>query len=412
MLFRLGSLYFLTHLCVTGVAGVRPVVIIPGATESRLYARVDHSIFDNSKCLNDNIPDNEWFMVYLQQNITFNCTASILAIHYDEELDQHYNSPGVEVDVEVTGGLESIISPTEDVSQMEYAAHVLDMLKTKGHISYLNIHGLNYDWRAAINELNMTYDEWKQLIEETYSRNGNERVVIVGHSMGGLIGTYFLRIMKPEWKAKYIHKYVPVSADFLGSILGLTVFPGFPFPYKAGQYGHGIGVSLYMNLITQQIVSLTPGYINNLPNIIARKDKDTVMMQLPDRNLTIGNYDDLFHLLDLPPGLLQYYKKHRDLTNNNEHPGVNVSCLYSLGLPTPNKFAYESWKDFPASPVIGIGTGDLMVEEESLAACKEWADDERFSFKLKILDATIADHVTTFKADFALQAIYDLIAED
>lgn len=413
-LLSLVATWFAFHPSIaTGTTIVqRPVFIVPGATESRLYARVDHNVFDMKNCLNDSIPHNEWFMAYLEKRISFNCTYDILTVNYDEENDRHFNAPGVEIKVEGSGGLKSIVSPTNDVEEMEYMADCLTMLERNGYIGCRNVYGLNYDWRLAINELNETYEEWKRLIEHSYLLNNRTRVVILAHSMGGLIGTYFLRIMEPEWKETYIHKYIPISADFLGSILGITVFPGFPFPYRAGQYGHSIGMSLYMNLITQQIVSLTPGFVNNLPNPIARRDKHEVMVQLPDRNLTIGDYDYLFELLGLPSRLALYHKRHPDLTNGNEHPGVNVSCLYSLGMPTAKKFIYQNWEDFPTMPETVYGEGDLMVEEESLAACTHWASDPRFGVAIHILDANDADHVKTIKESSSLDAIYDLILAD
>ena len=42
------------------------------------------------------------------------------------------------------------------------------------------------------------------LIEETYELNNNKKVVIMAHSMGGLMMLHLLQSKTQEWKNKYI----------------------------------------------------------------------------------------------------------------------------------------------------------------------------------------------------------------
>ncbi|CAL8108210.1 unnamed protein product [Calicophoron daubneyi] len=58
----------------------------------------------------------------------------------------------------------------------------------------------------------------KQLIEETYTRNGNRRVVLFAHSMGSIVAVRFLGAMTTEWKQKYIETFVTVNGANGGTV--------------------------------------------------------------------------------------------------------------------------------------------------------------------------------------------------
>merc|ERR1711865_1065515 len=53
-------------------------------------------------------------------------------------------------------------------------------------------------------------------------------------------------------------------------------------------------------------------------------------------------------------------------------PGVDVVCMYSLGVDTPISFKYGS--SFDADPEITNGDGDGTVNDFSLKLCERWMD--------------------------------------
>ena len=57
----------------------------------------------------------------------------------------------------------------------------------------------------------------KNLVEDTYKKNGNRKVVIISHSLGGPFSLYFLNRQTQEWKDKYLESFVPISAPFAGA---------------------------------------------------------------------------------------------------------------------------------------------------------------------------------------------------
>ena len=63
----------------------------------------------------------------------------------------------------------------------------------------------------------------KQLIEETFRNGGNQRVVLLGHSMGALYGLHFLKSQTDSWKRQYIKAFVSASAPLGGSMKALKV---------------------------------------------------------------------------------------------------------------------------------------------------------------------------------------------
>ena len=61
------------------------------------------------------------------------------------------------------------------------------------------------------------YEKTKRLIEETYSANGNKRITLMTHSMGGPLTLVFLNRQTSDWKDKYLHQWIAMSGKSLKS---------------------------------------------------------------------------------------------------------------------------------------------------------------------------------------------------
>jgi len=74
-------------------------------------------------------------------------------------------------------------------------------------------------------------------------------------------------------------------------------------------------------------------------------------------------------------------KRVAHLTSEVKAPGVDVVCMYSLGVDTASRFIYD--KDgFDKTPVVVNGNGDGTVNELSLRLCDDWAGQQTRSAKV------------------------------
>lgn len=67
------------------------------------------------------------------------------------------------------------------------------------------------------------FPKLKSLVEKTYEMNQKKRVMLLAHSLGNLYVLYFLKMMTPQWKKKYVRSYVAVSAPIGGSVKPLLL---------------------------------------------------------------------------------------------------------------------------------------------------------------------------------------------
>ena len=64
------------------------------------------------------------------------------------------------------------------------------------------------------------YAALKQLVEDTYTQNGNVKVSLLAFSIGGPVSHFFLtRVVNQEWKDTYIHSYIPIAAAWSGKMV-------------------------------------------------------------------------------------------------------------------------------------------------------------------------------------------------
>ena len=73
-----------------------------------------------------------------------------------------------------------------------YFSMIVSKILPFGYIRGENMHGAPYDFRKAANEHADYFVSVKNLIETTYAKNGNIKVLLVSHSMGSIMMSYFL----------------------------------------------------------------------------------------------------------------------------------------------------------------------------------------------------------------------------
>ena len=68
-----------------------------------------------------------------------------------------------------------------------------------------------------IQEMKEFFDNFKNLIQDTYTLNGNKKVVLIGHSMGNTNVLYFLNQQPQKWKDQYVAKFVSLAGPYGGA---------------------------------------------------------------------------------------------------------------------------------------------------------------------------------------------------
>ena len=86
-------------------------------------------------------------------------------------------------------------------------------------LSFVILDGLQFSLYLE-SEYAQTYvfPKLKELVEETYLKNGNSSVILISHSMGCPYTLYFLNHLSQEWKDKYVKSWMPISGPFGGSM--------------------------------------------------------------------------------------------------------------------------------------------------------------------------------------------------
>lgn len=214
------------------------------------------------------------------------------------------------------------------------------------------------------------YDRVKQLVEDMYEDNGQQRVTIVGHSLGGPVSLYFLSgypSVTQEWKDKYIHAFVPIAASWAGANQALEL-------QVSGINFHGLNIPTLMVPVTRTFGSVAW----MLPSTSIWGD--TTIVSTPSRNYTANDFEQLFCDVGYEDGYDMYESVSQLFGETFPAPNVNTYCFYSTGTATPESFIYDedfkgdSESSLHMQPTAVYGDGDGTVNSQSNDVCLQWED--------------------------------------
>ena len=355
---------------------LRPVVFLPGLVNSRLEVRRTQATDDCA------ITDDNFTLLWLDPVkilASLDCFMDSLRLHYDPVTRTTHNSPGVEITVPYFGDTEGVetmnIIPSPATT---IALPLVSFFVLGGYERGVNFRTAPYDWRKAANELGDFFDRLKNLIEETYEQQGQQRIVLMTHSMGGMNALHFLQQQDAAWKEKYINKFIPISGPFGGSVEFLSY-------YLTGLDTLGLLPFLSDNRILHPITSL-PAIAYLLPNRYAFDSSD-ILIQSQNGTISIDNLYNLFDLLNLPTAKYIYNDTRNLLGQNLDHPGVNITCIYSHGFLNKKTAHFDREEVFPRNPRWTQGDGDGIVNMQSLQSCLFWKQNSAFSFSSEVFDS-------------------------
>jgi len=371
--------------------GLHPVILVPGLGGSQLEARQTIWKPWSTPTLCRKIG---WFSAWVNtmrmscSNVTplcpLNCTVDDLRLVYDEATHTTSNSPGVEVRVPGFGSTETVeyLVPNrfgQHISHKHsnYYKTIADALVELGYTRDVNIRGAPYDFRKAPHEMGDFFEDLVKLIEDTYTLNGNSRVILMAHSMGNLYSLYLLNRMSQEWKDTYIQSFVAIAAPWGGAVK----------PVKAMVSGDNMDAVISLGEHDLVLVDTTvirplersmPSMAWLMPSEGFWQD-DEVLVKAPHYNYTVADYRRLFQDI----GFMDGWSMRQDTSElllDLSPPGVEVFAMYGIGVETYGALDYTQnkvglWYD--EDPTVLYGDGDGTVNRRSCEGSLRWDGNQK-----------------------------------
>jgi hypothetical protein len=355
---------------------LKPIIIIPGLGASNIYGIWNKEIVDSMKTLDDtgNFEKQDiWSCKKNQETYTKIWPCE------EEGLGKRCWLDNIKVYADDNGGIRNsstVKTITDGFGSLNFSSGVYDYLieslKSVGYVEEENLFGAVYDFRRISdeNELNVWCLKMTKLIEKLSSLTG-EKVIIIGHDLGSMVGNYFLVNTLKRWKDIYINSFISVSGTFGGSskavktILsgedGSSNFSGLSLmlPY-AEIYGDNPLVSTNeMTYTSYDLEKILPEETIKVLNN-SRKIRNESMMA-PETTVYLVMGDGI--------STESSYKYERTMS---EEPEKNYP-VYRVNLPYSQNFDYDDY-------YIGDGTIPKFALEYPIG----WKQNEKIYYKFFI----------------------------
>lgn len=349
---------------------LNPVVLLPGLGGSSLDAKIHKNASKEWYCFKN----LDWFRIWfaIEELLVQPCWMDNLDVNFNPTSGVYNNTYGVWLAPTDFGGVTGVAYLDYKfgipIFLTSYYSSVISSLEEIGYKAGQNLHGAPYDWRlpAPWTETIGWYQQLQTLIESTYTSNGNSKVHIVSHSMGGPTALYFLNAMTQEWLDTYIESFIPIAGPWTGA----------PNALRAALSGDNFGLSFFgidiLNKIKIRDIARKAGGIVELVPNTDLNPANTVFVTVSGKNYTIADFGQLFTDIGTPI-TSQVYANVQNVLPALKTPNVPVHCAYGTGVPTEVYYNYPTG-DFDDDPIIDESNlGDGTVPLESLQQCTIWA---------------------------------------
>lgn len=355
-----------------------PIIFVPGDGGSQMEAKLTDAVSPPGYNCDTN---KDWHRIWLDVlkmlpgRGTYPCIQHLQSLKFDAVTNTSSNLVGVKTRVPGFGTSAGIewIDPSWAAVLLgnigQYAHKLVDGLVEEGYKRDKTIRGAPYDFRFAMSSKPEYFIRLRELIEETYKINGEKKVIIMSHSMGGIYALHFLYQQSLSWKEKHVRRFIPLSTPWAGSSDALhAILSGYTF-----------GSSVLDPLVARdsQRTSETNHLLIPLPHALA----DGVnLVETPERNYNASDPDVAALLRDvgIDTSLYSYVRGANGdvMSPSPAPPGVETTCVYGVGLATSETLRYGAGEfpdGQPAAP--GTGEGDGTVTQRSLEVCRQWGGE-------------------------------------
>ncbi|XP_074629609.1 lysosomal phospholipase A and acyltransferase-like [Acropora palmata] len=349
---------------------------VPGTAGSQLEAKLDKPSVAHWYCSRKTSHFfTIWVKVFLLLPFAVNCWDDNMRLLFDEKTNKLKNVPGVEIRVPGFGETYTV-EYLDDEKAIPYFASMVQRMVSWGYERGVSVRAAPYDYRYGPESQDEFYQKMKRLIEETYSVNGNKRITLMTHSMGGPLTLVFLNRQTSDWKDKYLHQWIAMSAPFGGAVEEIRTYTSGNTLFVPHFILNPLAVRREQRTDTSNIFLLPS------PELWS---PDEVLLQTPHRTYTVNDYDQLFEDIGFPLG-----KKLRKLVGNLTYPlsahapNITVHCLHGSGIQTAERLTFSRGEDLHnTQPAVSYGDGDSLVNIRSLEACEKWSQRQVYPVILK-----------------------------
>ncbi|KAM7396229.1 hypothetical protein PAMP_019286 [Pampus punctatissimus] len=335
-----------------------PLIIVPGNLGNRLEAKVDKPNLVHWMCYKKT---KHWFPLWIDLNM-FMPVGVDCWIDNIRTTRRISNSPGVQVRVPGFGQT----YPIEFLDYNTLAGYFHTMVQHLVNVGYTRnetVRGAPYDWRLTPNENEEYLTKLQNLVEEMYDQY-QQPIYLLGHSMGCHYVLYFLNHQPQAWKDKYIRGFISLGAPWGGAVKVMRVM--------ASGENDGIPMISNMKIREEQRMTATNPWMVPSEKVWP---EDHVYISTPTFNYTNQDYQRFFTDINFEDGWYMW-EDAKNLTSDLHPPGVELWCMYGVGLQTVVTYIYD--EKFPnADPVDFIyADGDDTVDSFSMSLCKRWVGQQ------------------------------------
>jgi lecithin-cholesterol acyltransferase len=204
-------------------------------------------------------------------------------------------------------------------------------LERAGYTADLNIRVAGYDARLTPDQGGFL-GRAISLIEQTYRRNGDQPVELVGHSNGPLYAQYLLTHTSRAWRRKYIHGFTPIAGNFPGQgSLYSIIFTGLnieKFSYPKTRANAVSSARMYLTSPATYMSAADPAVFGRR-EVVLRNSSTGV-------RYTPADYRRLFSDAHLPIArqIADYYIGFVKFRSPRNFPYVDVTAEKGSGIST------------------------------------------------------------------------------
>jgi len=400
---------------------LHPVILVPGLGGSQLEAHQDIWGDMPFRCRKVG-----WYHAYINPfrmgcvtaACLLNCTVDELSLRYDPVSHRTSNNPQVDVRVPNFGEVDPVeylipnkLGPLLH-SQSGYYDDVVDLLQSMGYTKDFNIRGAPYDFRRAPNEMDYFYDDLVKLVESTFRDNGNQRVILLAHSMGNLHMLYFLNRMDQAWKDAYIESFISIAGPWGGAVKTVQALASGD---NLDAVVHIEKIGMDLDLI--KATNMRP-LERSMPSMSWMTPSDTfwtqdeVLVKAPGGvEYTVNDFQRFYEDIGFAQGF-SIKQDTVDLIRDLTPPGVETFCMTGIDVPTRASLDYTASTAQPwynEDPEQIMGDGDGTVNRRSAEGCLRWVGNQEQPVHHTTFKG--ATHMTLLSDEAPLKYIQDVITK-